>query len=162
MAVKRPPSYYFADELDEKKEAMLQAVAIDGDTVKELAKLPWPGCALPWKVTKISPAGLQKAVLVGHPTEVVAVTEEASKRRRKGKKTRIALRKKIEAAKAKQEEREKLAKAKEESEQAKRTRRNREKKLKKKAKEKAKKLAGPAGGDAAQQELEDVSDSASE
>lgn len=160
MAVKRPPSYYFAKRLDEKKEAELQAVAMDGETVKELAKLPWPGCALPWKVTKISPAGLQKTVLVGHPTEVIAVTEEASKRRRKGKKTRIALRKKLQAAKAKQEEREQLAKTKEESEQAKRTRRNREKKLKKKAKEKAKKLA--AGGDTAQQELDEASDSASE
>jgi predicted ribosome quality control (RQC) complex YloA/Tae2 family protein len=160
MAVKRPPSYYFAQGLDAKKKAELQAVAIDGETVKELAKLPWPGCALPWKVTRISPAGLQKAVLVGHPTEIIAVTEEASKRRRKGKKTRIALRKKLQAAKAKQEEREQLAKTKEENEQAKRTRRNREKKLKKKAKEKAKKLA--AGGDTAQQELDEASDSVSE
>ena len=153
--MKRPRSYYFADELSSEREAELRSIAVDGTAVKEMAKIPWPGCALPWKVTTISPAGLQKIVLVGHPPSLVTVTEHPPKKRRKGKKARIAIRKKLQAVKAKQEEREKLAKEKTESEKEKRTRRNREKKVKKKAREKAKKLAEASGGDVVKDDAED-------
>ncbi|KAF2710721.1 hypothetical protein K504DRAFT_375740, partial [Pleomassaria siparia CBS 279.74] len=158
--VNRPRSYYFAEKPDSEQEAELWAAAVDGETVKELAKAPWPGAVLPWKVTTISAAGLQKAVLVGHPPSLVTVTEATSKKKRKGKKTRIAIRKKAQAVKARQDERNKSAKEKEDHEREKRTRRNREKKLKKKAKDKAKKEA--VGGEAAQQDAAMASDSASE
>jgi uncharacterized protein YbaP (TraB family) len=108
---------------------------------------------LPWKVRKLSAAGMKKEVLVGHPPRLVAVEEAISKRTRKGKKTRIALRKKMQATKDKREEQARLAKEKDEAEREKRTRRNREKKLKKKAKTQAKKVEG---ADDATEQLEAV------
>ncbi|KAF1844720.1 uncharacterized protein K460DRAFT_97459 [Cucurbitaria berberidis CBS 394.84] len=144
FVVKKPRSYYFADEPSSEEEAALQAAAIDGKTVLELSRDPWPGCALPWKVRTISAAGMKKEVLIGHPPTLVTVEEEEHKRKRKGKKTRIALRKKRQATKEKQDERARLAQEKDEAEREKRTRRNREKKVKKKAKAKAKKASDGA------------------
>jgi hypothetical protein len=140
--VKKPRSYYFADEPTSEEELKLQAAAIEGKTILELSCQPWPGCALPWKVRKLSAAGMKKEVLVGHPPRLVVVEEAISKRTRKGKKTRIALRKKMQATKDKREEQARLAMEKDEAEREKRTRRNREKKLKKKAKAQAKKGEG--------------------
>jgi hypothetical protein len=145
FVVKRPRSYYFAENPTSEEASRLQAAAVDGKTVLELSSQPWPGCALPWKVRTISPAGLKKEVLVGHPPKLATVAEMLPKRTRKGKKTRIALRKKTQTAKEKREEQARLAKDKDEAEREKRTRRNREKKLKKKAKSQAKKLEGVEG-----------------
>lgn len=143
--VKKPRSYYFADEPTSKDELRLKAAAIDGKTILELSHQPWPGCALSWKVRSISAAGLKKEVLVGHPPRLVTLEETTRKRTRKGKKTRIAIRKKLQATKNKDEEQARLAKEKEEAEREKRTRRNREKKVKKKAKAQAKKEGGDDG-----------------
>jgi hypothetical protein len=145
LIVKKPRSYYFADDPTTDEAQKLRAAAIDAKTIFELSNQPWPGCALPWKVCNISAAGLKKEVLVGHPPMLAVVEEIVQKRTRKGKKTRIALRKKMQATKDKREEQAKLAKEKEEAGREKRTRRNREKKLKKKAKSQAKKLEGGDG-----------------
>ncbi|KAF2471243.1 uncharacterized protein BDR25DRAFT_333907 [Lindgomyces ingoldianus] len=139
--VKRPRSYYFTEHVDSERLSKLQAAAIDSETVIKMSGEPWPACALPWKVQTISPSGLKKGVLVGQPRSLFTVEEKVPKRRRKGKKGRIALRKMLQAARTKQSEREELAKEKEEAEREKRTRRNREKKVKRKAREKAKKSA---------------------
>ena len=144
LLIKKPRSYHFADEPTSEEEAAFQAAAIDGNIVLQLSKEPWPGCALPWKVRKISPAGMQREVLLGHPSSVVTVEEKMHKRTRKGKKTRIAIRKKLQASKEKHSEEARLAQEKEEAEREKRARRNREKKVKKKAREKAKKAADGA------------------
>ncbi|KAF1917971.1 hypothetical protein BDU57DRAFT_555690 [Ampelomyces quisqualis] len=144
LAVKRPRSYYFADAPTGEDERRLQAAAMDGSTVLELADQPWPGCTLPWKVTTISAAGLHRNVLVGHARRLAHVLEPTHKRVRKGKKTRIAVRKRTQAAKDRREEQARVAQQKEEAEREKRTRRNREKKLKKKAKSQAKKVEDPA------------------
>lgn len=141
---KKPPSYYFADEPTSDEEVAFQAAAIDGRAVLELSKQPWPGCALPWKVRKISAAGIRKEVLVGHPPMLLTLEEKERKRTRKGKKSRIAIRQKLQASKEKQTEQARLAQEKAEAEREKRTRRNREKKLKKKAKGQAKKAADEA------------------
>jgi hypothetical protein len=145
--VKKPHSYYFADEPTSEEILRLQAAAIDGSTVVELSSLPWPGCALPWKVKKLSPEGMNREVLVGHPAKLVTVEEKVHKRARKGKKTRIALRKRMHANRDKREEQARLAKEKEDAEREKRTRRNREKKLKKKAKSQATKLESAEGAE---------------
>ena len=137
--VKKPRSYYFADKPTSEEEAAFQAAAVDGKSVLELSQLPWPGCALPWKVRRISPAGMSREVLVGHPPMLATVDDRVQKRTRKSKKTRIATRKKLQATKEKQSEQARLAQEKEEAEREKKTRRNREKKLKKKAKDQAKK-----------------------
>ena len=140
--VKKPHSYYFADEPTSDEELALQASAVDGRTVLEMARQPWPACAMPWKVTTITKDGIKKAVLVGHPPMLATVDETQHKRTRKGKKARIALRTKKQANQSKQEERARLAAEKEAAEREKRTRRNREKKVKKKAKAQAKKTDG--------------------
>ena len=137
--VKKPRSYYFADEPTTEEKFALQAAAIDEKALLELSKEPWPACTLPWKVHKISAAGMKKEVLIGHPPNLFTVEEKVRKRTRKNKKTRIAIRKKLQASKHKQEEKARLAQEQEEAEREKRTRRNREKKVKKKAREKAKK-----------------------
>lgn len=140
--LKKPKSYYFADEPTSDEHLALHASAMDGSTVLELSRQPWPACAMPWKVTHITKDGLKKAVLVGHPPMLATLQDKHHKRTRKSKKTRIALRKKKQANTAKQEERARLAADKEEAEREKRTRRNREKKVKKKAKAQAKKADG--------------------
>ncbi|KAI8943569.1 hypothetical protein NX059_001566 [Plenodomus lindquistii] len=146
ILVKKPRSYYFADEPTSDEEAAFQAAAIDGQAVLEMSRLPWPGCALPWKVRTISATGMSQGVLVGHPPTLATIEDKVHKRTRKNKKTRIAIRKKLQVRKEKQSEREKMAQEKEEAEREKRTRRNREKKIKKKARDQAKKAAaGDAG-----------------
>jgi hypothetical protein len=154
--VKKPKSYYFADEPTSDEEVALQASAIDGRTVLELSRQPWPACAMPWKVRTLTNDGHKKAVLIGHPPTLATVEEKDHKRTRKGKKARIALRKKKQANKNKAEERARLAAEKEEAEREKRTRRNREKKVKKKAKAQAKKAGGEgtAGSTAQPAEVE--------
>jgi hypothetical protein len=153
--VKRPRSYYFADEVSSEQEAEYRASAVDAETILSMSKEPWPGCALPWKVKKISAKGLTKCVLVGHgPSKtLVSVEETERKRTRKGKKARIALRKKIREREGRKAEEERLRKEKEEAEREKKTRRNREKKVKKKLRDKAKKAAGGEVGDV---DMEDV------
>ncbi|KAF1833163.1 hypothetical protein BDW02DRAFT_501354 [Decorospora gaudefroyi] len=143
--VKKPRSYYFVHEPTSKEEGAFRAAAIEGRSVLELSRQPWPGCALPWKVRTISSAGIRKDVLVGHPPKPVTVEEKAEKRTRKGKKARIAIRNKLQASKEKQAERARLAQEKEEAEREKRTRRNREKKVKRKARDQAKKTGGGDG-----------------
>lgn len=156
--VKKPQSYYFADEPTSDEELALQASAIDGSTVLELSRQPWPACAMPWKVLKLTPDGMKKTVLIGHPAVLATVDEKDPKRTRKGKKARIALRKKKEANKGKQEERARLAAEKEEAEREKRTRRNREKKVKKKAKAQAKKIEGEGTVEAPAEQIEGEAD----
>lgn len=146
FAVRKPRAYYFADQPTADEQRALQAAAIDGSTVLELSRLPWPGCTLPWKVSRITAAGLKKEVLVGHPPSLVTVEDAVHKRTRKNKKTRIAIRKKRTAMKEKREEQARLAKEKEEAEREKRTRKNREKKVRKKAKQQAKMQEGAAEG----------------
>lgn len=141
MRVKKPRSYYFADEVTGEKEEGYAAAAVTAADVLGMAKIPWPDCAVPWKVRKITPAGLKQIVLLGHPRVSVEVEEQIRKKTRKGKKSRIALRKKMQATNDKQAEQARLAKEKEEADREKRTRRNREKKVKRKAREQAKKGA---------------------
>lgn len=157
---KKPKSYYFADKVTSEKQDELNAAAITGEDVLSLGKVPWPGSAVPWKVTSLTAAGMKKEVLVGHsPLTLATVEEKEHKRKRKGKKSRIALRKMMQAAKAREAakakltvENAKLAAEKIEAEREKRTRRNREKKVKKKAREKAKKT----GLGAAEEPSEDM------
>lgn len=141
FAVKKPRSYYFAEDVTSDQEKELRSVAVSGDTVVQMSKVPWPGCALSWKVRTITPAGLKKVVVVGHPPTMVTVAERTGGRRRKGKKTRMALRKKVQAAKEKEARQAEVEREREATEREKKTRKNREKKVKKKAREKAKKLA---------------------
>lgn len=157
----RPKSYYLAEPLSEKAKAGIEASAISGKQVLELSALPQPGCAYEWKVLHIPAAQVSRAARIAAAEQTPAgfsrlsKFEAPAKRRRAGKKLRIKIRSKSEAAKAKQQAALQAKDAKEEAEKEKRTRRNREKKVKRKAKEKAKKAEGGEGGDGAA----DVADS---
>ncbi|KAF2129181.1 hypothetical protein P153DRAFT_376442 [Dothidotthia symphoricarpi CBS 119687] len=147
MFIKKPRSYYFADDPTSEEDDALHAAAMDGQAVLELSKQPWPGCALPWKVRILPTADTRRAMLAAQPIIPATVDEKVHKRARKGKKTRIAIRKKLQASKEK-----------EEAGREKRTRRNREKKLKKKAKGQAKKQSGDGVQDADEPAAEEESD----
>lgn len=144
----RPANYYLAEPLNEKARSEIEASAISGKQVLERSTLPQPGCAYEWKVLHIPAAQVSRAARIAVAEQIAAgftrlgKFEAPAKRRRAGKKLRIKIRSKAEAAKAKQQAALQAKDAKEEAEKEKRTRRNREKKVKRKAKEKAKKAEG--------------------
>ena len=140
--IKKPRTYYFAEDPSAADAANLRAAAVDAKTVLELSSTPWLGCALPWKVLRISAAGMQKSVLIPHPQVTVTAADTVPKRTRLGKKSRIALRKKLAALRFKGEDDARVAKKKEEAAREKKIRLNREKKLKRRAKKQAKRIDG--------------------
>jgi hypothetical protein len=151
----RPTTYYLAEPLSEKMRSEIEASAISGKQVLELSTLPQPGCAYEWKVLHIPEAQVSRTARIAAAEQTPAgfsrlgKFEAPAKRRRAGKKLRIKIRSKAEAAKAKQQAATQAKEAKEEAEKEKRTRRNREKKVKRKAKEKAKKAGGADATDGA-------------
>ncbi|KAM5450698.1 hypothetical protein MaudCBS49596_004229 [Microsporum audouinii] len=106
--------------------------AVDGDTVlARAASASWPGCHLPWRVVHIPAPKVKSA-----SSTVSASKPEASlsgKKKKPGKKRRIALRKRVVSKKAA-----------EEAEREKRNRKNRERKVKRRQKERDKKAAARA------------------
>jgi hypothetical protein len=159
----RPESYYLAEPLSEKAKAEIEASAISGKQVLELSTQPQPGCAYEWKVLHIPAAQVSRAARIAAAEQTPAgfsrlgKFEAPAKRRRAGKKLRIKIRSKAEAAKVKQQAALQAKDAKEEAEKEKRTRRNREKKVKRKAKEKAKKAGGADATDGADDAADDDS-----
>lgn len=151
----RPTTFYLAEPLGGTAKAEIEASAISGKQVLELSTLPQPGCAYEWKVLHIPTAQVSRAARIAAAEQAPAgfsrlgKFEAPARRRRAGKKLRIKIRSKAEAAKAKQQAALQAKDAKEEAEKEKRTRRNREKKVKRKAKEKAKKAEGGGAGDGA-------------
>ena len=149
---RRPQSFYLAEPLSEKAKAEIEASAISGKQVLELSTLPQPGCAYEWKVLYVPASQVSRAARIAAAEQAPAgfsrlgKFEAPAKRRRAGKKLRIKIRSKAQAAKAKEQAALQAKDAKEEAEKEKRTRRNREKKVKRKAKEKAKKAEGGDDG----------------
>jgi hypothetical protein len=149
----RPRSYHFADTPSDELRTTYEAAALSGEQILQLSNSPWPGSAYNWRVLHIPSSQVSREARIASAEQTPAgfskfgQLEAPSKRKRAGKKLRIKIRSKAEAAKAKQEAALKAKDAKEEAEKEKRTRRNREKKVKRKAKEKAKKAEG--GGDGA-------------
>jgi hypothetical protein len=148
----RPTSFHIAEPLSEKAKAEIEAAAISGKQVLQLSTLPHPGCAYEWKVLHISASQVSRAARIAAAQQTpegfsrLSKFEAPAKRRRAGKKLRIKIRSRAEAAKVKQQAALQAKDAKEEAEKEKRTRRNREKKVKRKAKEKAKKAEGGDDG----------------
>lgn len=132
----RNSSYYFTRDVGEARQVELDAAAVEGEEILRRARTSWPGCALPWRVTKIAPAGLRLGVSISNIDSTLALR---IRRTRPGKKHRVAMRKQAQKSKEKKEQAERSLQEKIDAEKEKRTRRNREKKVKKKAREKAKK-----------------------
>ncbi|KAJ9641993.1 hypothetical protein H2199_005208 [Coniosporium tulheliwenetii] len=137
----RSPPYYFTGELSQAELELLESVAVSGDDVIKRSRSPWPGSTYAWKVTVVSATGKVRR----NTAEEVQPDKAVSKRKRIGKKHRIALRKKAQAEAEKKAAATRTAAEREATEREKRTRRNRGKKVKKKEKEKAKKTAAKIG-----------------
>lgn len=152
----RPTSYYVAAQpTPEQLERYRWAATSGQDILLGARKRAW-GSERPWRVVRLkvpkkSLAGLHlppaaaAQVTLGHASEDDE-QQTAVKRKRPGKKRRIASRIKAKAEKEKHEAEEKNKMSKEEHLKGKKKRLNREKKLKRRAKEKEKKLATQAEG----------------
>lgn len=148
----RPESYYLAGEATpEQQERYSWAAVTAEDLAAGAIKRAW-GLERPWRVVRISLSSKKPSSrTVGLVAGTATASEDADdgpKRKRPGKKRRIAVRikaraekEKREAEKAKREAEEKHRISKEEHLLEKKKRLNREKKLKRRAKEKEKKLA---------------------
>lgn len=148
----RPENYYLAGEATpEQLERYRWAAVTAEDIGADASKRAW-GLERPWRVVKISlssrKSSSKTAGLTAGATTASGDTDDGLKRKRPGKKRRIAVRikaraekEKREAEKARREAEEKQRISKEEHLLEKKKRLNREKKLKRRAKEKEKKLA---------------------
>lgn len=148
----RSLSFYVRGELSLEEHARFQNTAVGYDDVlRAAAQRAW-GLELPWKVTHIAVkprkgagASVEIRVGKGNPQQT---SEDSGKRKRPGKKRRVALRMKEKAKKENEEARRQREEAmgkskldKEEHMKEKKKRLNRERKLKRRQKEREKKLA---------------------
>lgn len=157
----RPTSYYVAARPTPEQLEMYRWAATSGqDILLGARKRAW-GLERPWRLVRLKVPRKSLAGLDLPPADADAATaatpqatlghaneddeqQTAVKRKRPGKKRRIASRIKAKAEKEKREAEEKNKMSKEEHLKEKKKRLNREKKLKRRAKEKEKKLATQA------------------
>lgn len=149
----RPQSYYLAEEASPEQRQRYSYAAVTAEDIAAGARKRAWGLERPWRVLKISlssrkPPSSTASSVSGATTTSEGDAVDAPKRKRPGKKRRIAVRIKAraekerrEAEKARREAEEKQRISKEEHLLEKKKRLNREKKLKRRAKEKEKKLA---------------------
>ncbi|KEY69795.1 hypothetical protein S7711_03773 [Stachybotrys chartarum IBT 7711] len=141
---KRPLSHYLAVDVPASRKREYAAAAVSADDVLAWSLRRSWALEQPWRVTSIS--ATRKAAAAG--TDTHAEDDEAGQRRKRpGKKRRIALRTKQRASEAKKEAKAKKALEKEEHIKDKKKRLNRAKKLRRRAKAKEKKgLGGEEAG----------------
>ncbi|KAK4062033.1 uncharacterized protein Triagg1_10090 [Trichoderma aggressivum f. europaeum] len=144
----RPLSYYLVTDLSPERRHQYEMAAVSGEDVLARSKIREWGLELPWRVTNI------KATRKARPGEGANLTrvddEQRAKRKRLGKKSRIAMRKKARAKEqAEAAAKQKMA-DKEEQVKEKKKRLNRLKKARRKAKRKADK--GDESGDGSSDE----------
>ncbi|CCU82846.1 hypothetical protein BGHDH14_bgh05001 [Blumeria hordei DH14] len=130
LSAHRPLSSYIAAPASDELRRQLIDIAVEGETVYSWSKLRSFAWERPWRVQVINVGTKPHAVQVskGQSPSNIVPGEKCSKRQRPGKKSRIALRKRVRACELIQI-----------ADRAKRVRRNREKKLKRKIKAKASK-----------------------
>lgn len=144
LDARRPRTFYLAKEASEEEKERYLYAAVTGDQVLERSRQRWWGMEYPWRVTHIT-----TTVKTGPDgkRQVQSSGDDKAKRRRPGKKTRLAMRKKERTNKQQAEDAEKKAEAKEEHIKEKKKRMNRLKKMRKRAKSKDQKLAAKGAGD---------------
>jgi len=145
----RPVTFYVPGPPDEASWGRFRAAALSGEEVLAMSKQRCWGLEVPWRVTKVtaSKKDLRALADAGGGPETIVMDDSSSgdegkqdgaqKRKRPGKKRRIALRTKDKAEKEKAA----LQMSKEEHLREKKKRLNREKKLKRRQKERDKKAA---------------------
>ncbi|POR35240.1 Uncharacterized protein TPAR_04572 [Tolypocladium paradoxum] len=147
LVAKRPTSYFLATDVPAELKRQYQFAAVSGEEVLDRSRWKRWGLELPWKVTaKITTTRKAKPGDEGTETGRIEETPDPAKRKRPGKKRRIAVRTKERSKKAQEETAAKKQMDKEEHLKDKKKRLNRLKKLRKRAKDKEKKMAAKGGG----------------
>lgn len=169
VVTKRPLSFYVRGKLGDEERRRLQYSAVSGAEVLRRSRERAWGLELPWRLVKLSvvPQAQARSLVVASSKPSSAKpsgheTDAKSKRRRPGKKKRIALRIKEKARKEKEAAEAQKKLTKEEHLKEKKKRLNRERKLKRRQKEREKKMSCGGGGIAAPGNPEDGTVSASE
>ncbi|KAM0260714.1 hypothetical protein ACHAQJ_002630 [Trichoderma viride] len=142
----RPLSYYLVTDLSPEKKQQYEMAAMSGEDVLAQSKVRTWGLELPWRVQTVKIT--RKAGPRERENLVQVEGEQQAKRKRPGKKSRVAMRIKARAeTQAAEAAKQKMAE-KEEHLKDKKKRLNRLRKLKRKAKQKAEKGEnGEAGGE---------------
>ncbi|KAM4056112.1 hypothetical protein HRG_003034 [Hirsutella rhossiliensis] len=144
IVARRPSSYYLVPRLPTELRRQYKFAALSGEDVLARSQQRSWGLELPWKVTHITAAATASSpnAKSTSATGAVAESSESAGRKRPGKKTRIALRKRDRARKLTEEKQ----MDKEEHLKDKKKRLNRAKKLRRRAKDKEKKASADGGG----------------
>ncbi|KAK1776493.1 hypothetical protein QBC45DRAFT_419305 [Copromyces sp. CBS 386.78] len=148
----RPLSYYIRGELAPEQQEQFRAAAVTSQDILNWAKQRAWGLEVPWRVKRIvvtvkgkKAEGVAAATTQHGQVQPEDGEQQKKKKKRLGKKGRIAMRIKEKVRKEKEEAEQKQKMTKEEHLKEKKKRLNREKKLKRRQKEKEKKMAGKAG-----------------
>ena len=128
--VSRPQAYYFSGEATEHQLHQYRYAAITGDEIREELNRRWKGCELPWRVSVIRVPAIPRT----SAKSTTKIVPDGRKRCRKGKKTRIAIRKRVAKVQVLKVEKVREAEEKDQAEKEKRNARNREKKIKRRQK----------------------------
>ncbi|KAK2591014.1 Factor arrest protein 11 [Conoideocrella luteorostrata] len=149
LAHPRPPSFYAVKNIPGELKREYQYAAVSGHDIIMRSHRPSWGMELPWRVTKINIA--RQVPKAGEEDTAANLKDEEvqGKRKRPGKKSRIAARANTRKAREMEDARKKDALDKEEHLKEKKKRLNRAKKLRKKAKSKEMKGAEGSGRSAA-------------
>ncbi|PHH79858.1 hypothetical protein CDD80_3591 [Ophiocordyceps camponoti-rufipedis] len=143
IVAKRPQSYYLATNIPEQLRREYEMACVSGDDVVARSRCRSWGLELPWKVTTITT--VKKSILEDETTKDSVANTQTAKKKRPGKKTRIAQRKRERAARDREQLAAKQEMDKSEHLQNKKMRLNRTKKLRRRAKDKEKRLAAVTG-----------------
>lgn len=138
VITQRPHSRYFTGEITQTQSEQYRQAAISGEEVIAGLKTKYTGLALPWRVTVINSSAPSVATV---PPPVPTPSHPGSKRIRKGKKTRLAIRKRVEKAQGQRGRDTSTRLEKEQAEKDKRNRKNRERKIKRRQKKRDEKVS---------------------
>jgi hypothetical protein len=130
----RPRSFYFKENSSPKAQLRLRGTVVTGEEVLARSKQPCPGLRVPWRVAVIP----QSSHTVKPEQEDLVRTD---KKGQKGKKARIATRKKYMQAQEQARMTKIAAEDKELAERIKKAKKNKAKKLRQRGREKQKKAA---------------------
>ncbi|OTA08101.1 hypothetical protein A9Z42_0090390 [Trichoderma parareesei] len=139
-----PLSYYLATDVSPEKKHEYEVAAVSGEDVLARSKVRHWGLEMPWKVISIKVTRKARPGEVANHAQVQS--EQQARRKRPGKKSRIAMRKKARAQAQAEEEAKKKIADKEEQIKEKKKRLNRLKKLRRRAQKKAEKGENGEGG----------------
>ena len=130
FVTERPRNYYFANQLDHEKAKEYEQAAISGEAVIAGLQIRYTGCALPWRMTVVQSSKRPSS----NASLLSGTLSDGKKRTRKGKKTRLAIRRRLAKDGEQKVNYGSMKLSKEQAKEEKRNRKNREKKIKRRRK----------------------------